>query len=451
MALNRGTQKQIAQRFKGNLDYFRKAHYWRRLRFFTILTVSLLGAGVLAFLFFRGPEKMYNPGAISQAHASFAGDCTRCHAPPNKALAGAKLKLTNEGIDQRCENCHVGHSFHEANVVHARACTACHQEHQGGGPMSAPGDGQCLRCHGDAHEMAASAEKGRSLPASAFDRHPGAGWAVFATPRPANGLTAVFTSFAMDHPEFRVIADHLRETNTLKFNHHRHLVETNDIPLLNGQRLECASCHQPGPGGTFSQKISYEQHCRACHGLQFDDENPGLTLPHGRAEHVRAFLRSLPTQYAAFARQQKASAAEVEAFVTKQMTRLRDQFTDGTNLEREIFFTAHRKSPDGRTAFDGCATCHEVTLDSLASPVITRPALPDRWMIRARFDHAKHTSVACAKCHDALKSSDTAEAIMPAKAACVECHSPKGKVASNCSFCHRYHLPAATTKIAVLR
>src|SRR5688572_5968992 len=43
MPLNRGTQKQIAQRFKGNLDYFRKAHYWRRLRFLTILIVSLAG------------------------------------------------------------------------------------------------------------------------------------------------------------------------------------------------------------------------------------------------------------------------------------------------------------------------------------------------------------------------------------------------------------------------
>ena len=48
MPLNRGTQKQIAQRFKGNLDYFRKAHYWRRLRFLTILIVSLVGGAALA-------------------------------------------------------------------------------------------------------------------------------------------------------------------------------------------------------------------------------------------------------------------------------------------------------------------------------------------------------------------------------------------------------------------
>ena len=60
------------------------------------------------------------------------------------------------------------------------------------------------------------------------------------------------------------------------------------------------------------------------------------------------------------------------------MTRLRDQWTDGTNLEREVFFTSLRRSPDGRAKFDGCATCHEVQANGLSAPVITRPALPDR-------------------------------------------------------------------------
>jgi hypothetical protein len=300
--------------------------------------------------------------------------------------------------------------------------------------------------------MAASAAKGRTLPTAGFERHPNAGWAVFETPRPTEGFTTVFTSFAADHPEFRVIADHLRETNTLRFNHKRHLVETNDIPLVNGQRLECASCHRAGPGGAFFQKISYDQHCRACHGLQFDEQNPTLALPHGRAEHVRAFLRSLPSQYAELAQQKPgATHIEVEEFVTRQMVRWYGQFKDGTNLEREVFFTASRQLPDGRMKFDGCAKCHEVRPNPVLAPTITKPAMPDRWMMRARFDHSKHTSVACTKCHDASKSSDTADAIMPAKAACVECHSPKGKVASNCSFCHSYHAPTATTKVADAR
>jgi predicted CXXCH cytochrome family protein len=72
--------------------------------------------------------------------------------------------------------------------------------------------------------------------------------------------------------------------------------------------------------------------------------------------------------------------------------------------------------------------------------------MPDRWMVRAHFNHAKHTSVTCVKCHDAAKSADTADVIMPAKATCAECHSPKGKVANNCAFCHSYHTPLQQEK-----
>lgn len=442
MPLNRGTQKQIAQRFKGNLDYFRKFHYWRRLRFLTILIVCLLGSAAMAWFFFGGSEAMYNPGPISQHHSQFAADCAQCHESQKKSLAGATIKLSNEGIDQRCEKCHARHSFHQPNVVHERSCTACHQEHHGSGPMAAPSDQQCAHCHGDAHEMAGSAAKGKSMAAGAFDYRPEAGWKVFKTPRPPNGFTEIIKSFIGDHPEFRVLADKLRDTNTLKFNHRRHLLETNDIPLVNGARLDCAFCHQPGAGGAFMQRLSYEQNCRVCHSLQFDDQNPGLVLPHGRAEHVRAFLRSLPTHYAELAqRDGDKTPTDVNEFVTKQMARLRDQFVDGTNLEREIFFTASRKSPEGRTKFDGCATCHEVKSSFLAAPSIAPVSMADRWMIRAHFDHSKHTTVTCVKCHAATKSKDTADIIMPSKATCVECHSPKGRVASNCSFCHSYHAP----------
>ena len=447
MPLNRGTQKQIAQRFKGNLDYFRKAHYWRRLRFLTILIVSLVGTAAMAWFYFGGRETMYNPGPISQHHAAFAQDCAQCHEPVSRFVAGAKFKFTNTGIDARCESCHARHSFHEPNTVSDRSCTTCHQEHVSSGPMSPPSDAQCARCHGDAHEMQMSAEKGKTLAAALFDYRPDTGWNVFKAPRPANGFTAVFKSFAEDHPEFRVVADKLRETNTLKFNHHRHLVQTNDIPRLpGGQAMDCRFCHQPAAGGAFFQKVSYEKNCRVCHDLQFDEVNPQLTLPHGRAEHVRAFLRSLPSHYGELAKRDASkSAAQADEFVAQQMQRLRTQFVDGTNLEQQVFFTASRQSPDGRAKFDGCAKCHEVQPSENSAPAITRPSLPDRWMMRAQFDHSKHTTVACVKCHAAPQSKDTADAIMPSKAACIECHSPKGKVPSNCSFCHSYHPPLKLT------
>ncbi|HMJ88207.1 MAG TPA: hypothetical protein VK530_00240, partial [Candidatus Acidoferrum sp.] len=257
MPLNRGTQKQIAQRFKGNLDYFKKPHYWRSIRFWTILAVCLLGTAAMAWIYFSGNETIYSPGPLSAPHARLESDCSQCHDPAKRTLAGATMKLTNHHIDGRCDVCHRGHFFHAANVENARTCTTCHQEHRGSGAMASTGNSQCLHCHSDAPEMAASAKKGRRMSAAAFDIHPALGWDVFKTPRPPEGFTAVITSFEKDHPEFRLRADKLSDANTLKFNHRRHLLETNDIPLVNGKLMDCAFCHQPGPRGAFFQKVSF--------------------------------------------------------------------------------------------------------------------------------------------------------------------------------------------------
>jgi predicted CXXCH cytochrome family protein len=79
-----------------------------------------------------------------------------------------------------------------------------------------------------------------------------------------------------------------------------------------------------------------------------------------------------------------------------------------------------------------------------AAPSITKPILIDRWMLRSDFDHAKHTSVKCDECHRAAQSRDTADVLMPAKANCVTCHSPQGKVVAECITCHTFHAPPAT-------
>ena len=103
MRLDRGTQKQIAQRFKGNLDYFKKPHYWRRLRFLTILIVTLGGVAAMAVYYFLGPETFYNAGPISQPHAHFANDCQKCHEAPGRSLA---KRNSFAAMDGSCLKCH---------------------------------------------------------------------------------------------------------------------------------------------------------------------------------------------------------------------------------------------------------------------------------------------------------------------------------------------------------
>jgi hypothetical protein len=65
----------------------------------------------------------------------------------------------------------------------------------------------------------------------------------------------------------------------------------------------------------------------------------------------------------------------------------------------------------------------------------------ERWLAQAKFNHAKHLNIACAQCHDAVHSQDTADILLPAREGCVTCHSPRGGVADTCAECHTYHKP----------
>lgn len=455
-----------------------------------IFTITTIMATVTFLLLALGGQyrwKFVSPGKLSSNHASAAfwgayarlhaeakpGDpgCAGCHATaqggPGRWVKSAinsdpglfrvrTLALTTTAdmtsIDQSCEVCHTAHTFHEPNVVKDHSCSACHREHEGNGLMRPPEDSNCMACHGDADVMAASREKGNHLAAAAFAFRPANGRQVFQAPRPKDGFTAVIHSFAVDHPEFQVLRDKLPDPDTLKFNHQLHLTSPT-VPQINGRGLECADCHKPDAAGIFKQKISFEESCRKCHSLQFDAQNADLTLPHGQPEFVRAFLRSLPAQYAEYGARRKGltAQADIDAFVKQQMAQIREQTLSGENLEREVFFSDAKLGPAaqvghlgerGRARFPGCVYCHEVKPVENAAPVVTPPAIMDRWLVRGGFNHSKHLMVECAKCHSVTASARTSDVLLPSKATCAECHSPKGGVASGCSLCHGYHAPA---------
>ena len=124
MPFSKRTQKQVAERLKGNLDYYDKPHPWRTLRL-TISALSLLLgiAAVPAYYYFRAPEFVMNPGPISRGHAQIANDCAACH--PQTSLI---RRDTHEAgnivrteyfvpIDQACAKCHAGYAFHQPNVA----------------------------------------------------------------------------------------------------------------------------------------------------------------------------------------------------------------------------------------------------------------------------------------------------------------------------------------------
>ena len=94
-----------------------------------------------------------------------------------------------------------------------------------------------------------------------------------------------------------------------------------------------------------------------------------------------------------------------------------------------------------RSLFPGCAYCHEVKVAASGAAQITKPVQMERWLAQAKFNHAKHLNIACAQCHDAVHSKDTADILLPARETCATCHSPRGGVADTCAECHTYHKP----------
>jgi hypothetical protein len=414
------------------------------------LTLAVIAASCAVLLIVLGNppwrNHFINPGTLSEPHsgAAFAAlaatnhlnpSCGACHvagnAGPNgmvnaalraqpgildlKTLALAKAEEPT-AIDVLCLKCHAGKNLHQPSAPPI-SCSFCHAEHQGI-KMAATTDANCGFCHADAAKMAVSPK------------------------------TPVMHHFADDHPQFKFITEKLRDPDTLKFNHALHLTGATIPKLPGGEKLDCAFCHQPDAAGALMKPVAFEKNCRVCHSLQFDPETPQLQLPHGSAEFVSAYLRSLPKQYLDLAREQKA--ADENSFVQQKLAGLRAQFGSGDELEKRIFFSTATTAPEisvgavngaTRAVFPGCAYCHEVKTSTSGSPEITKPVQTERWLAQAKFNHAKHAGVSCEKCHDAVHSKDTADILLPAKETCAECHSPRGGVADTCAECHSYHKP----------
>src|SRR5712675_2013408 len=156
MAEPRRTQKQIAERYKDNLTYYRKIKWVRVTRFF--VSAILMAGAVAAIVVYhqRGAEKFFIAGPISRAHANFGNDCKKCHDPRlivEGPLTPERFRQVVEDrfhhgiplqpLDNKCQSCHQQHSLHEPNVVQNRSCSVCHQEHKGATSMRAVASLEC--------------------------------------------------------------------------------------------------------------------------------------------------------------------------------------------------------------------------------------------------------------------------------------------------------------------
>ncbi len=473
MSEERGTQREIAKNYRDRVQARFTRTISRRTRF--LLSIVLFAGGVVAIYYCekKKPQEFFNTGPLSRSHAHLQDGCASCHVPERLtssslgAPPGFSQVLNDrfekgapsfERIDRACAKCHQQHDFHEPNVITNRSCSACHKEHQGLDAMMAVSNLDCASCHNNTNVMQASADRGKQLPPTRFHLNPkmvNLRQVTLQLPRPTDGYTKTFASFSEGHPLFQLQRENVRDNNVLRFNHQRHL-NSSDIPPTKSGKLDCNYCHQPEPNGRYMQPISFEAHCQECHSLQFDVRNPDFQLPHGDAQLVRTFLRTLPAQYAELARRKRGLTNEtkINEFAVKQVRQLLTQFPNAEELERSVFFTvdpykaSQRSDASDRAKYTGCAFCHEVKQAagvSYPTAEITKPVMIERWLPHAHFSHAKHAIVAnCRECHVAAVASRlTSDVLIPTKETCVRCHRPSGvaRKASECSTCHLYHSP----------
>ncbi len=436
---------------------------------------ACLGLLLLA-LFGPWRAEIISPGALTPAHSAPAfvhaldaagavdpRGCVHCHPAAHEGPAGWAATTvavgTGEGplapsrllgpsardfspMDAACQSCHRPHAFHQASIAQDTSCSTCHAEHQGSDhDLLQVASKHCTACHGDSSQMTAAGLHARTLPPALFDKILPAGQTTFAVTRPPEGLTAKITSFAGDHPEFRLHAADARDPNPLAFNHALHLTGPS-IPTLDGQPLDCRSCHVPDASGVLMRPVTFAQNCRSCHGLPIDPATPSVAVPHGSAEAARAWLRALPAAYTDDAvRRLGLSGKPLREHVAKKLAEVRRLHPSGEALERRVFF-GDPSAPAGR---DSCNLCHTVEASPAgAAPRIAPVTVPDIWMPRARFDHGRHTQISCTSCHAAQASVATADVLMPTKNTCAACHGPDGGVTDSCTACHGYHNPPPT-------
>lgn len=405
------TQKQVAEKYKGNLDYYRRGHFFRRTRGIAFAVVAL-GSLLIALTYGKwGRPALFNTGPISQNHAQFMHDCKVCHEksepdlsraagldalaaePAAKigdivtwltggklsaalgTLAPGKFHHTAEQalratslaeMDKACIKCHDPQRLHqpqsaalalrgvhhEMPLVFSGACADCHREHVTSARMALPRSDACATCHNDAVKLAATSmrihEAGPKL------QQPTAaeladGQRHFVMPLPAQSVA--FKTFAEGHPAFGYEQSGARDPATIKFNHQRHFAA--DIPPIDGRKLDCSDCHKPEPKGAFMERISYQQHCVRCHELQLDPALPRLTIPHGEADAVRFFARNLTARLSEYALRERGlnDPAQRGQFVVEQFNRLQARgMKTVEELERRIFLTGDPPLDDERFA-----------------------------------------------------------------------------------------------------
>ncbi|HRQ65513.1 MAG TPA: hypothetical protein PKZ76_11755, partial [Xanthomonadaceae bacterium] len=233
-----------------------------------------------------------------------------------------------------------------------------------------------------------------------------------------------------------------QERSGLRFPHDKHL-DVDGVNAPTGRRvLDCADCHRPEPGGAKMVPIDFGKHCQECHTLTFDITAPGREVPHAKVEEILFMLDDFYARRAL-----EGTVVDASAPVTLRTRRRPGQPVTREERAEALTWARDKARQVGETLFSGraCAVCHRVTPPRGVEDTwqIAPVRVAGVWFPKAKFTHARHTTFACADCHDAKLSSNSSDLLIPDIANCQGCHagehSVRDRVSTTCIQCHGYH------------
>ncbi len=418
--------------------------------------LGMLAVFVLAPLAWGRFEASWSSGELASAHRFIATDCKACHAAAFERVRDAECLACHDGIGRHAR------SESLAAYIAEQRCASCHADHRGPQGLAVPEQALCSECHADLSHR-------------------------FAEVRVRDA-----SDFALAHPEFTLHhatddgewvqsewTPDLREEPGFTFTHLRHVGQVvADRASGEKRNMLCSDCHTPDPARLRMEPVTYEQHCRSCHGLSFDERHPEREAVHGDLEGMRTDLLEF---YAGLALRGDPAAPALlrrrpgEALDEEQRRLARAWAEEQARAAAARLFEAE----------EACGYCHAVEADPSAPLGYSVPEVrvPAAWLEQGSFAHGTHAVFECRSCHPAaavydpgfapetprpawslersggpfvlstpdelaarwqrIPSESAHDVLIPGIDTCRECHGgarvPEPAIASDCVVCHPFH------------
>jgi len=382
------------------------------------------------------PAIAWSAGPVSSAHRSIEGECHACHAKPFATVQDAECLACHATTGE-----HIGDPTLRLAVTGGARCAECHREHRGLRSLADSDPQLCVACHG-----------------TLATKHPEAGLddiAGFSAGHPAFRISMVQASGGIA----RISQDDSRSASWdggLRFTHAVHLAKDGvrsplAPPGSDGKVvMQCADCHELESGRHFYKPVSMERHCASCHRLDFEPGRTSRQVPHGSVAGVMTTLREF---YAGVA---LGATPMAKPGTATSIVRPGENMQDtGSSIPSTVQWVNDAAE---RAAFElfekrACHDCHQIERVATGAddPAgirgvtwrVRHVVQAGRWLPKSEFEHSRHASVACTRCHSIVTTSAVATDVMlPSIATCRECHvsEPQAeKVTSSCESCHGFH------------